>query len=271
MKQDISKIIKKVKVFGKLRDLLQRYEVQYHEGFFHLVMTVFREINEENKIIDNFEWKQKKDAEIWLIDNWKYISGLRKVRYLQRRYRINGGIIDILGEDEEGYVVIELKKATDLDKAIPQILHHIVTLEEEKSRKTRGIIFTTHCSPTIRKMIANIQNIEVIAIHDEENPEKDEKNVEEFEPEPIWKSTLENRINELKEHLKRYYRIINTCEKLSDLNSSISLLINENNLSDKDNLCLFVQDLLSLCWLNGKKDKKYKFKSQVETSRDDLE
>lgn len=108
----------------------------------------------------------EKDLEAFIFENIESVEeGLKPYRGESgRQYTVESGRIDILATDnEDNFVVIELKADTGGDAVLTQTLAYMVDIEKiAEQRKVRGIIIARDFSSKLVSAVSRVQDINLM-------------------------------------------------------------------------------------------------------------
>ena len=79
------------------------------------------------------------------------------IEVLAREVRTSMGVVDILARDAEGrYVVVEVKRGTATKDAVYQLYKYVVSLENEKGSRPRGILVAQSFTPAAIELLSRM-------------------------------------------------------------------------------------------------------------------
>ena len=116
--------------------------------------------------LDSFEWETEKQAEDWVITNWRYIPAVSKLFLLKRQYSCDSGRIDILAADNDAFVIIELKHIDNFKQAIGQTISYMTAITRRFGKSVRGIIITNSLTEKAKEMAKYIPKVSAIGLKD---------------------------------------------------------------------------------------------------------
>jgi hypothetical protein len=99
------------------------------------------------------------DLETFLVDNFEYVfPGLRLV---DRQYAVQSGQVDILAKDDDGYVVIELKKDQPTERLVSQLIRYMDDVaawlaERGDAAGVRGLVVTEQADDRMHGMLVDL-------------------------------------------------------------------------------------------------------------------